>query len=367
MANQGNLFSKTLVIGIIFLFIGMSVVSSTGNIDKASFIFKSNNPPYEPSNPIPQDGAENVSIYVSLCWTGGDPDGDEVLYDVYFGNCSPPPLYSDNLTGNCTDPPPWSWLDYNTTYYWKIVAWDEHGASTEGPIWSFTTEPNYPPDPAHDPIPPDGADNVPGDAILCWNGSDPNSGDMLTYDVYFGITYPPILVSLNQTETCYDPYGTNDMPLFAEYYWRIVTWDREGEFTSSPIWSFTTGIPIPPAPTIDGPTQGKIRVKYEYTFNSTHDSMWGFFVNWGDGSPIEIVTPTFPDRHQAKANHSWKKKATYNISARTQDIFYGYSEWGYLEVTIPRNKATVNSLFQWFFDRFSLLEVIILRAMNLLR
>jgi len=31
-------------------------------------------------------------------------------------------------------------LDYNTTYYWMIVAWDNHGASTIGSIWEFTTE-----------------------------------------------------------------------------------------------------------------------------------------------------------------------------------------------------------------------------------
>jgi len=35
--------------------------------------------------------------------------------------------------------------DRNTTYYWKIVARDEHGASTTGPNWSFTTRENHPP------------------------------------------------------------------------------------------------------------------------------------------------------------------------------------------------------------------------------
>ena len=74
---------------------------------------------------------------------------------------------------------------------------------------------------------------------------DPNSGDTLKYDVYFSIT-SPILVSQNQSDTYFDPYGTNDMPLFEEYYWRIVTWDREGESTSGPIWSFKTGINPPP-------------------------------------------------------------------------------------------------------------------------
>jgi hypothetical protein len=36
-------------------------------------------------------------------------------------------------------------LDYLTTYYWKIIAWDNYGASTEGPLWSFTTKANSPP------------------------------------------------------------------------------------------------------------------------------------------------------------------------------------------------------------------------------
>ena len=31
-------------------------------------------------------------------------------------------------------------LDHGTTYYWQIITWDSHGASTVGPIWSFTTK-----------------------------------------------------------------------------------------------------------------------------------------------------------------------------------------------------------------------------------
>ena len=30
-------------------------------------------------------------------------------------------------------------MQQGTTYYWRVVAWDEQGASSSGPLWSFTT------------------------------------------------------------------------------------------------------------------------------------------------------------------------------------------------------------------------------------
>ena len=42
----------------------------------------SNNPPYTPYSPTPSNGATNQSVNVDLTWSGGDPDGDPVTYDV---------------------------------------------------------------------------------------------------------------------------------------------------------------------------------------------------------------------------------------------------------------------------------------------
>jgi len=96
-----------------------------------------NNPPYIPSNPDPEDTKTGVVIDHGLSWTGGDPDGDPVTYDVYFGTSSPPPKVATGQRDTRYDP---GTMDYGQTYYWKIVSWDNNGASTSGPIWDFTTE-----------------------------------------------------------------------------------------------------------------------------------------------------------------------------------------------------------------------------------
>ena len=68
-----------------------------------------------------------------------------VTYDVYFGTSSPPPQVTAGQSGTIYDP---GVMSYDQMYYWKIVSWDDHGASTAGPVWSFTTEeePFYEPD-----------------------------------------------------------------------------------------------------------------------------------------------------------------------------------------------------------------------------
>jgi PKD repeat protein len=96
-----------------------------------------NNPPNTPSYLNPADAVTGVSIVTDLSWTGGDPDsGDAVEYDVYFGTSPTPPLVT-TVTSEFYDP---GTLAYLTTYYWQIVARDNHGANTAGSIWSFTTE-----------------------------------------------------------------------------------------------------------------------------------------------------------------------------------------------------------------------------------
>jgi len=210
---------------------------------------KVNNPPNESSNPYPSNGASDVDIHVTLNWTGGDPDPyDTVTYDVYLGNTSSPPKVVSNQTPIAYSP---GTLDCETTYYWQIVSWDNHDASTAGPIWDFTTKVNNPPNESSNPYPSngasanepkvpnpnDGATDVDIDADLIWECSDPD-GHTLTYDVYLEANNPTpnVLVSNDQSETSYDP-GTLDYEI--TYYWQIIASD-EYNITEGPIWSFTT-------------------------------------------------------------------------------------------------------------------------------
>jgi hypothetical protein len=93
----------------------------------------------QPSSPSPGNGTTNVDINKDLTWTCTDPDGDPLTFDIYFGTSPSPPLVITGHISTTYDPGP---LANNQSYYWKIIAHDDKGTITEGPIWSFTTATN---------------------------------------------------------------------------------------------------------------------------------------------------------------------------------------------------------------------------------
>ncbi len=95
-----------------------------------------NNPPTQPANPGPSNGAINQLTNTTLTWSCSDPNGDPLTYDVYFGTANNPPLVAGNQTSASYNP---GQLNNSTTYYWKIVAKDNQGATTAGPVWNFST------------------------------------------------------------------------------------------------------------------------------------------------------------------------------------------------------------------------------------
>lgn len=206
-------------------------------IDGAIKVYEWNRPPNKPSRPSPADGARDQSLSLTLTWQSGDPDsGDTLTYRVFFGTS---PNFGDNATATVTTP---SYapgvLAFNTTYYWKVIAVDSKGEQTEGDIWSFTTIVSNPPNTPSSPSPADGAQGQPLFLELSWSGGDPDSGDTVTYDVYFGLNEQPPLVRINMSETTFIPVS----PLLPNttYYWKIVSRDNHGVTTAGSVWRFTT-------------------------------------------------------------------------------------------------------------------------------
>ena len=96
-----------------------------------------NHPPAAVSNPGIANGAVNVSATPLLTWPATtDPDkGNAVAYFLYFGPTPNPPLVYSGWETN------WSpgQLECFTTYFWYVVARDNHNATSTSPVWSFTT------------------------------------------------------------------------------------------------------------------------------------------------------------------------------------------------------------------------------------
>ena len=97
-----------------------------------------NHPPYQPSNPNPENDAEISETTPVLSWTGGDPDGDPLTYDVYLdeGTGDPSTLVCDDVSMESCEP---GTLTEGMSYRWQVVAFDGM-LSTTGPVWRFSTE-----------------------------------------------------------------------------------------------------------------------------------------------------------------------------------------------------------------------------------
>jgi hypothetical protein len=88
------------------------------------------------------------------------------------------------------------------------------------------------------PHPAQAATNQPTSVTMSWTGGDPDVGDLVTYDVYFGTTTTPPLMSSGQTNTTYHPSAL--LSENTQYNWRIIAHDNNGGLTVGELWWFRT-------------------------------------------------------------------------------------------------------------------------------
>ena len=143
-------------------------------------------------------------------------------------------------------------------------------------------------------------------------------------------------------QTAYDlgaPGEDND------YGWGMVDAYEAVLYTSQP----------PDTPIIDGPTEGRPNIDYDYTFVATDpegDDIF-YLIGWGDKEIIYIYGP-YPSGEEITLSYNWSEKGTFTISAKAKDIFDAESNWAYLDVTMPKNKPFIFNfpLLNWLFERF---------------
>jgi len=209
------------------------------------FSFTTNCPPVF-SNVCPMDGAmdtsfdlDKLSLYVS------DPEGDSFDWSI----TTKPNIGSKDVSGDYDGEKTCDVYDLKPDfeYNWNITAIDSKGGTSTF-VYFFKTEENIAPEIPNIVFPKDNDKDISvTDLVLNWSCNDPNEGDIVSYNVYFGKSSNPELL----TENVSDEYYVIDYYLDIEtkYYWKVKAIDSYGEITESNIISFTTGsIPPPPKP-----------------------------------------------------------------------------------------------------------------------
>jgi hypothetical protein len=198
--------------------------------------------------------------------------------------------------------------------YWRVVAVNADG-ETPGPLWEFVTE--NPPDVPTAESPSDTAINVPVTHTLTWTAAAATS-----YDVYFGTTNPPPLVSSGQAGASYDP----DIKFGGAYYWKIVAINSEAS-VAGPVWSFSATVLSSPTATVVAGAGIDVGA-HEYAYTVVDGSSESFVS--GRASAVthgQIGTPSAPTVATSTSGFSggltpgatYKYKVTYSTASSQSD------------------------------------------------
>lgn len=113
----------------------------------------------------------------------------------------------------------------------------------------------------------------------------------------------------------------------------------------------------PNVPSIMGPSNGKRGEKYDYRFVSTDpegDNLY-YYIDWGD-EQIEEWIGQYGTGEVLNIGHIWEEEGRYKIKAKVKDIYGAQSDWKTFNVSMLKNKATYNTFFLRFLERFPLFE-----------
>ncbi|MFC2131349.1 FG-GAP-like repeat-containing protein [Bacteroidota bacterium] len=135
---------------------------------------------------------------------------------------------------------PVSDLGENTTYFWRVRAWNKAGYGDWSVLRNFTTDDSrvdYPFAPAL-LSPANNTENVQQDAYLSWTAGAGATSYRIQIATYYTMSDIIVDETIRQSK-----YAVGSLDGETEYYWRIYSVNSRGESEeSSDQWSFTTGV-----------------------------------------------------------------------------------------------------------------------------
>jgi uncharacterized protein (TIGR02145 family) len=92
--------------------------------------------PLEPFDPHPANGSTESSTDIKLSWTISNPDGDNLIYDIYLGTSANPStiIGSDRIDTSLAVKD----IKADVMYYWKVVAKAQYRPAVSSKVWTFT-------------------------------------------------------------------------------------------------------------------------------------------------------------------------------------------------------------------------------------
>ncbi|MUP41496.1 fibronectin type III domain-containing protein [Christiangramia aestuarii] len=195
-----------------------------------------------PSTPVlisPEKDLECSNSSLNFEWeTSIDPENELVKYFLEISEKEDFSNLFKNLETSYTSVS--IELEKGKKYYWRVVAHDEKFKQSEySEIRTFFTEPklafNAIPQNPHSEIPQNNSVQSASQIDLNWSCED-EDGDLLTYDVYFGLNNPP----QKYLENIENPEVSVSLETGKTYYWYIVAKDPKDARATSPTWKFET-------------------------------------------------------------------------------------------------------------------------------
>ncbi len=199
-----------------------------------------NTAPTVPTLTYPTNNLLCIDNVVNFQWnTSTDAEGGVITYQIEVSKNTQFSPLAHNVTSTTISKS--ITLEKGIAYYWRVKATDSKSASSNySTTFNFYTEgvgiTNHLP---FSPVlvsPALNSVQTASTVNLQWTANDVDTGDTLTYDVYFGTANPPITVVSTQQTTSFNA----SLSTSKTYYWKVVVKDGKGGQTIGQIWSFTT-------------------------------------------------------------------------------------------------------------------------------